>query len=88
VDEKKVDTILKNLGIDSVDTQDLISGEVRSHLESKNIDAEIASIRWNTVLLSADARNAHLLGWEKDSLSARITAVTGAKYRIKVRTTR
>ena len=88
VDTTKVDTILRHLGIDSVNTQDIISAEIASYLASKRIEASIIGIRWNTVILSANTRNAELLKWEQDNLSLRVSSLVGADYKLKVRVIR
>lgn len=84
----EINGILKHLGIDSVDTQDRIGAEVSAYLASKRIEAAMIGIRWNTVLLSADARNAELLRWEQDNLSSRISSLLGTDYKIKVKVTK
>lgn len=88
VDTKKVDTILKHLGIDSVDTQDIIAAEVTSYLAAKRIEASVIGIRWNTVIVEATMRNAELLKWEQDNLSSRVSSLVGADYKLKVRVIR
>ncbi len=88
MDTKKVDTILKHLGIDSVDIQDSITTEVMAYLASKRIEATVVGIRWNTVVLAATARNAELLKWEQDILSSRVSSLVGADYTFKIRVVR
>lgn len=84
----EVNGILKHLGIDSANTQDRIAAEVAAYLASKRIEAVMVGIRWNTVVLSANARNAELLKWEQDNLSSRVSLLIGTDYKFKVKVTK
>ena len=86
---KQVDSILKQLGIDSIETQDSLTKLVIDHLCSKNIKADVAGIRWGIITIESDARNASLLRWEIDNITALVNAsAAGQKYTIKIKGTK
>lgn len=86
---RQVDSILKQLGIDSLDTQDSLTRLVTEHLCSKNIKATVCGIRWNIITIESDAHNASLLRWEIDNITTLINAsAADQKYTIKIKTCR